>query len=289
MPSPFTGGGAQPIPELAPGPGGFKPEIFISTPVGEDGSGYLFDERVGQVEQALTGGGRAFAGSTVRRRGYVKTAPDSQSAKGKILIQYTNDEQNDMGESLRCPQGAIYRVYFEDEQMSEHQWDAFGDQVQGGGNNPAPSGGVQKRQANASGGCKRPVSSVSGSQTGSSAAASSGASNSAPASSATASSQADSSKADSSKADSSGAAPTRSAGTSGPATNSNTGPITATSSKGAAPSGPVSFSFNTSKALLWHVTNFHRSVYTIRWYKILPTALSLPNRQKPSNAAPDPM
>ena len=164
--SPFAGGTGTAIPELAVGDSGWKPEIFIMTPFGEDGAGYLFDARIGIVEQALTGAGRAFAGSPVTRRGYTKRPPDAQSAFGKLLIEYTNADENDMGDPLACPQQAHYRVYMETDQMSDHTWVASGNQIQ------APAAGAQKRQVASSGGaCKAPVSST---QSGSGSATASG-------------------------------------------------------------------------------------------------------------------
>ena len=81
------------------------------------------------IEQALTGPGRAFAGLPVTRTGYVRQDPDKNSAKGKILIQYTNDQQDEMGDQLFCPQQAIYKVWFEENMVSQHTWAAAGDQI----------------------------------------------------------------------------------------------------------------------------------------------------------------
>ena len=142
MPSPFAAGGqTNPIPQLADGETGFRPEIFISTPEGPNG--LLYEARVALIEQALTGEGRAFAGITPKRRGYRKLEKiDRYKAAGKILIQYTNNEEDDMGNQLCTPQGALYRVYFEDQRMSEHRWAAAGAQIAAGTGN-------QKRQAEA--------------------------------------------------------------------------------------------------------------------------------------------
>ena len=137
MKSPFAGNTATRIPELADGEGetAFKPEIYVSTP-NAGGGGYKYDARVSIIEQALVGPGRAFEGIPVKRRGYtIKRPPDSRSAHGKVLIQYTNDQQNDMGERIVCPQTAIYRLWFETEKMSDHEWPAAGDQVAAGNNN----------------------------------------------------------------------------------------------------------------------------------------------------------
>lgn len=113
-------------------------QIFVSTP--NDGNGgYLYDARVALIEQALVGPGRAFEGIEVKRRGYEKKNPDTDKAHGKVLIQYTNDQMNDMYERVVCPQTAIYRLWFEDEKMSDHEWPAVGDQI-------APGDGNQKRQ-----------------------------------------------------------------------------------------------------------------------------------------------
>ena len=137
MKSPFAGNTATRIPELADGEGDkpFKPEIYISTP-NADGGGYKYDARVTVIEQALVGPGRAFEGIPVKRRGYtIKRPPDARSAFGKVLIQYTNDQQNDMGERIVCPQTAIYRLWFETEKMADHEWPAVGNQIATGGNN----------------------------------------------------------------------------------------------------------------------------------------------------------
>lgn len=169
MQSPFAGNTATRIPELADGEGDtpFRPEIFVSTP-NADGGGYKYDARVSLIEQALVGPGRAFAGLTVKRRGYtIRRPPDSRSANGKVLIQYTNDQQNDMGERIVCPQTAIYRLWFETEKMSDHEWPAAGNQIAAGNNN-------RKRQAGA---CGSSVS--SGSSTGTATGTNTGSTNTA--------------------------------------------------------------------------------------------------------------
>lgn len=129
MPSPFGAGGmATRIPELADGEGKtiFKPQILISTP---DVAGD-YDARLALIEQALTGPGRAFEGIPVKKEYYtIRRPPDARSQFGKVLIQYTNDQQNDMGERIKCPQTAIYRVWFEDKKMADHEWPAVGNQV----------------------------------------------------------------------------------------------------------------------------------------------------------------
>ena len=85
--------------------------------------------QVALIEQALTGPGRAFAGIPVTTTGYVREDPDSRSAKGKILVQYTNEQTDDLDEPLFCPQQAIYKLWFEGNLVSEHSWPAVGDQV----------------------------------------------------------------------------------------------------------------------------------------------------------------
>ena len=89
---------------------------------------------MGLIVQALTGPGRAFEGCTVTKTPYVPITqdPNTDTAKGKILIQYTNDQQNDMGERLVCAQQAIYKVWFEENMVSEHTWPPAGDQIAGG-------------------------------------------------------------------------------------------------------------------------------------------------------------
>ena len=146
MKSPFAGGTGTRIPELADGDLGFQPELWILTPVGDGGVGYLFDTRVGQIEQALVGAGRAFAGIAPQRVSYVPLhPPDANSARGKVLIQYTNDQQDDMGNQIVCPQSALYRLWFEGNKVSDHSWPATGNQIAAAGTNN------RKRQANACG------------------------------------------------------------------------------------------------------------------------------------------
>ncbi len=168
MESPFAGNTASRIPELADGEGNtpFKPEIYVSTP-NADGGGYLYDARVTLIEQVLVGPGRAFEGLTVRRRGYTKQPPDSRSAHGKVLIQYTNDQQNDLGERIVCPQTASYRLWFETDKMADHEWPAVGSQIAAGTNN-------RKRQTGACG-----PSGSSGSGTGTATGTNTGSTNTA--------------------------------------------------------------------------------------------------------------
>lgn len=100
--------------------------------------------------QALTGPGRAFEGCTVTTTPYVPITedPTSDNAKGKILIQYTNDQQNDMGDQLVCPQQAIYKVWFEENMVSEHTWPAAGNQIAGGtGNKKRQNGACSAAQS----------------------------------------------------------------------------------------------------------------------------------------------
>ena len=94
--------------------------------------------------QALTGSGRAFEGCTVTKTPYVPITqdPSTDTAKGKILIQYTNDQQNDMGEQLVCPQQAIYKVWFEQNMVSEHTWAPAGNQIAGGTGNKKRQNGA---------------------------------------------------------------------------------------------------------------------------------------------------
>ncbi|KAI4126334.1 MAG: hypothetical protein LQ338_003811, partial [Usnochroma carphineum] len=139
MPSPFaTGGQTQRIPELADGDNGFKPEIIVVT-LQIDGA-WAYDDEVKLMEQALTGEGKAFEGCKLTREPYVRNAPDSQSANGKVLIQYTNEQENDMGEPLVCPAQAYYRVWVQAKMVSDHAWPASGNQV------PAGAPGKKKRQ-----------------------------------------------------------------------------------------------------------------------------------------------
>ena len=100
--------------------------------------------------QALTGTGRAFEGCTVTTTPYVpiEKDPTTDNAKGKILIQYTNDQQNDMGDQLVCPQQAIYKVWFEENMVSEHTWPAAGNQITGGtGNKKRQNGACSAAQS----------------------------------------------------------------------------------------------------------------------------------------------
>ena len=102
------------------------------------------------IVQALTGPGRAFEGCTVTKTPYVPITqdPETDNAKGKILIQYTNDQQNDMGEQLACPQQAIYKVWFEENMVSEHKWPAAGDQIAGDiGNKKRQNGACSAAQS----------------------------------------------------------------------------------------------------------------------------------------------
>ena len=185
MKSPFAGGTGTRIPELAAGAGGFEPEIWILTPVGADGTGYLFDDRVGDIEQALVGTGRAFNGIAPQRVSYVPLhPPDANSARGKVLIQYTNDQQNDMGERIVCPQTAIWKLWFESNMVSDHQWPAVGNQVAAAGTKK------QKRQesacgpsASSSAGTVSPTGSATSLVSGTSSAPGSSSASSAPGSS----------------------------------------------------------------------------------------------------------
>ena len=81
------------------------------------------------LQQALIGPGRAFDGVPVKVTGYVRQDPDSRIAKGKVLVQYTNDEEDDEGNQLVCPQQAIYKLWFEENMISQHTWPAIGDQL----------------------------------------------------------------------------------------------------------------------------------------------------------------
>ena len=92
----------------------------------------------------MTGAGRAFEGCTVTRTGYVpiEQDPAHDNAKGKVLIQYTNQQWNDdLGDDVICPQQAIYKLWFEENHVATHTWPAAGNQIVGGGT------GNQKRAA----------------------------------------------------------------------------------------------------------------------------------------------
>ena len=92
----------------------------------------------------MTGAGRAFEGCTVTRTGYVpiEQDPAHDNAKGKVLIQYTNQQWNDdLGDDVICPQQAIYKLWFEENNVATHTWPAAGNQIVGGGT------GNQKRAA----------------------------------------------------------------------------------------------------------------------------------------------
>ena len=99
---------------------------------------------MGLIVQALTGSGKAFEGCTVTKTPYVPITqdPSTDTANGKILIQYTNDQQNDMGEQLVCPQQAIYKVWFEQNMVSEHTWAPAGNQIAGGTGNKKRQNGA---------------------------------------------------------------------------------------------------------------------------------------------------
>ncbi|KAL8699462.1 MAG: hypothetical protein Q9201_005989 [Fulgogasparrea decipioides] len=131
MPSPFAAGGqTQRIPELVDGDGGFKPEIRVITLM-ENGE-YTYDTEVTLMEQALTGPGKAFEGCTVTRTGYARNQPDKRSANGKVLIQYTNEQETRNFEPMYCPAKAIYKVWVERSLVTTHEWAASGNQVPDG-------------------------------------------------------------------------------------------------------------------------------------------------------------
>ena len=228
MKTPFAGNTGTRIPELADGDNGFKPEIWVSTPVGEGGAGYLFDARVGQIEQALVGPGRAFAGITPQRRGYTPLhPPDARSARGKVLIQYTNDQQNEMGDRIVCPQSALYRLWLEGDKVADHSWPATGNQV------AAPGTNNRKRQANACG--------PSGASSAGSASAT-GPSASLPSGTDVGSTNAGSTTPESSlPANSNSASPSSSSGGPTSPASTDTGPITSgpSASATATPTGPI--------------------------------------------------
>ena len=86
----------------------------------------------------MTGAGRAFEGCTVTRTSYVpiEQDPAHDNAKGKVLIQYTNQQWNDdIGEDIICPQQAIYKIWFEENNVATHKWAAAGNQIVGGTGN----------------------------------------------------------------------------------------------------------------------------------------------------------
>lgn len=86
----------------------------------------------------MTGAGRAFEGCTVTRTSYVPIEQDPvhDNAKGKVLIQYTNQQWNDdIGEDIICPQQAIYKLWFEENNVATHKWPAAGNQIVGGTGN----------------------------------------------------------------------------------------------------------------------------------------------------------
>ena len=83
----------------------------------------------------MTGAGRAFEGCTVTRTAYVpiEADPVHDNAKGKVLIQYTNQQWNDdIGEDIICPQQAIYKLWFEENNVATHKWPAAGNQIVAG-------------------------------------------------------------------------------------------------------------------------------------------------------------
>lgn len=139
MPSPFasTGDGQS----LA---SGTNIQIFISTPKNPDDGAFLYDEKINKIVSTLTGDGKAFAGATVTKRGYVKQQPDRFRARGKVLIQYDNDQVDDE-DNPPARQQAIYRVWFEDEMVGERRWDTADAQKRCGsspGNRKRQNGGV---------------------------------------------------------------------------------------------------------------------------------------------------
>lgn len=86
----------------------------------------------------MTGAGRAFEGCTVTRTGYVPITqdPNHDNAKGKVLVQYTNEQWNDdFGDDIICPQQAIYKLWFEGNNVATHKWPAAGNQLVAGTGN----------------------------------------------------------------------------------------------------------------------------------------------------------
>lgn len=91
----------------------------------------------------MTGAGRAFEGCTVTRTGYVPITqdPNHDNAKGKVLVQYTNQQWNDdFGDDIICPQQAIYKLWFEGNNVATHKWPAAGNQVVAGTGNQKRAG-----------------------------------------------------------------------------------------------------------------------------------------------------
>ncbi len=66
----------------------------------------------------------------------IEQDPDHDNARGKVLIQYTNQQwRDDLGDDIICPQQAIYKLWFEGNNVATHTWPAAGDQIVGGTGN----------------------------------------------------------------------------------------------------------------------------------------------------------
>lgn len=150
-----------------------NPQIFISTPNDDEhGTGdILYRPQVNKIVNLLTNEKGPFQGVTVTTRGYWKptrvseeddgTAALAAKARGKILIQYDNDQwlddlgPEDPNEPGQNPQKAIYRVYLED-QMYEHTWKATDAQKL------KPNSCSAKQKRDNGGSCSKPPGTASG-------------------------------------------------------------------------------------------------------------------------------
>lgn len=79
--------------------------------------------------------------SSLTTTGYARNQPDKRSANGKVLIQYTNEQETRNFEPMYCPAKAIYKVWVERSLVTTHEWAASGNQV------PDGAAGKMKRAA----------------------------------------------------------------------------------------------------------------------------------------------
>ena len=142
---------------------GTNVQIFISTPKDPNTGNLLFGDKIGELQDLLTGPNGPYHGVTVTTRSYVKPTEEEQNnpqfmkklqytTRGKVLIQYDNNQKDD---PPAPNQRAIWRVWLED-QKYEHEWDATDAQK---GACAAP--GKHKRDGSSALGCSKPTQSAS--------------------------------------------------------------------------------------------------------------------------------
>lgn len=142
-----------------------KVQIYISTPKNDAGTDLKYKNRVDAIIEMLTGNNGPYRGVQVVTRGYKNPTLDERvqnenrhtldySVRGKVVVEYDNDQKAPEGEPPYAKQQSIWRLWLED-QSYEDQWDA----PDGSCTLPAAANnGKRDLPSSSGGGCSRLIS-----------------------------------------------------------------------------------------------------------------------------------